>query len=311
MSAGEIAQKPAPPGRAARWAPLRTWSRERGRFWVWVMVATLAHAGLIVAASLSLSDSARRRMGELDGAPDGLSVEIVDAADLESWNTVKVPPPPSPPPSPQVSPTPPQQQTPPIEQAQPAPQEERPPAPTPEEATSTTASIEKSPTPVPPVEGPTEKPVEKAEPKETKRAKEAKEAKEPPKEAKDKSKPAPDRQALQLTVPNLPALIPSGPGSAVMRPPNITRSGENDEFGRGVIRALKRTMPQVNWLGRVTIRLLLTDKGNIQEVQLMRSGGDPVMDQNVVFAAKQSNFPIPPSGSTVADRTFYVTYVYH
>jgi periplasmic protein TonB len=311
MSAGENAQKPAPPRRATRWASLRAWRRERGRFWMWVTAATLVHAGLIVAASLSLSDAARRRIGEADGAPEGLSVEIVDAADLESRNTVKVDPPPSPPPSPQVPPTPPQQQAPPVEQAQPAPPETTPPAPAPEEATSTTASIEKDTTPVPPVEGPAEKPVEKAQPKETKRAKETKEAKEPPKEAKEKSKAAPDRQALRLSVPDMPALIPSGPGSAVARPPNITRSGENDEFGRGVIRALKRTMPQVNWLGRVTIRLLLTDKGNIQEVQLMRSGGDPVMDQNVVFAAKQSNFPIPPNGSTVADRTFYVTYVYH
>ena len=34
------------------------------------------------------------------------------------------------------------------------------------------------------------------------------------------------------------------------------------------------------------------------------------MDQNVVFAAKQSSFPIPPAGATVADRTFLVTYVY-
>jgi hypothetical protein len=34
------------------------------------------------------------------------------------------------------------------------------------------------------------------------------------------------------------------------------------------------------------------------------------MDQNVVFAAKQASFPIPPAGATTADRTFLVTYVY-
>jgi hypothetical protein len=35
------------------------------------------------------------------------------------------------------------------------------------------------------------------------------------------------------------------------------------------------------------------------------------LPQNVVFAVKQSNFPIPPTGSTVSDRTFLVTYVYN
>ena len=44
--------------------------------------------------------------------------------------------------------------------------------------------------------------------------------------------------------------------------------------------------------------------------QLVRSSGDPILDQNVVFAARQSSFPIPPAGATLADRTFLVTYIY-
>jgi TonB family protein len=63
-------------------------------------------------------------------------------------------------------------------------------------------------------------------------------------------------------------------------------------------------------LSQVTIRLFLSDKGNLVEVRLIRSGGDPILDQNVLFAVKQSNFPIPPIGSTEDDRTFLVTYVY-
>jgi len=54
------------------------------------------------------------------------------------------------------------------------------------------------------------------------------------------------------------------------------RSGENDEFGRGVIRALRQTMPSPNGqLGRVTVKLLLSNTGNLAEVQLVRSAGVP------------------------------------
>ena len=101
-----------------------------------------------------------------------------------------------------------------------------------------------------------------------------------------------------------------GRSAAFARPPNITRSGENDEFGRGVVRALRRTMPASDTLGQVTIKFLLTETGNMLEAQLIRSGGNPIMDQNVLFAAKQSSFPIPPAGATIADRTFLVTYIY-
>ena len=63
-------------------------------------------------------------------------------------------------------------------------------------------------------------------------------------------------------------------------------------------------------LGRVTVRMLLSENGNLTQLQLIRSSGDPILDQNVAFAAKQSSFPIPPAGATLADRTFLVTYIY-
>lgn len=63
-------------------------------------------------------------------------------------------------------------------------------------------------------------------------------------------------------------------------------------------------------LGRVTIRLFVSEYGNLADVRVVSSAGDPILDQNVVFAAKQSNFPIPPAGSTLGDRTFLVTYIY-
>ena len=63
--------------------------------------------------------------------------------------------------------------------------------------------------------------------------------------------------------------------------------------------------------GRVSVRLFLDEFGNLAEVQVIRPSGDPVLDQSVAFAAKQSSFPIPPKGSTVVDRTFLVTYIYN
>src|SRR5690606_4442020 len=99
--------------------------------------------------------------------------------------------------------------------------------------------------------------------------------------------------------------------AAFARPPGITRSGANDEFARGVIRALQETMPQLrNTLGRVTIRILLNENGNIERVSLVRSSEDSRLDQSVIFAAKQTSYPLPPGNSNVADRTFLITYIY-
>jgi TonB family protein len=71
-------------------------------------------------------------------------------------------------------------------------------------------------------------------------------------------------------------------------------------------------MPQHRRIyGRVTIRLLINESGNLAEVQIVRNSGDGSLDQSVVFASKQSSFPLPPQGATVADRTFLVTYIYN
>ena len=99
--------------------------------------------------------------------------------------------------------------------------------------------------------------------------------------------------------------------SAVGRPPGITRSGANDEFGRGVIRALKKTMPPATGTkGRVTIKLILDERGNISSLKMLQPAGNRDMDDGVMFSAQQASFPFPPKGATVADRTFLITYVY-
>ena len=46
------------------------------------------------------------------------------------------------------------------------------------------------------------------------------------------------------------------------------------------------------------------------EVKLLGGAKDPMLSQSVVFAARQTSYPIPPTGSNTADRTFMVTYIY-
>jgi periplasmic protein TonB len=111
------------------------------------------------------------------------------------------------------------------------------------------------------------------------------------------------------------ALAPSfsggGGAAAFQRPPGITRSGLNDAFARAVIRALQQTMPQLSdTLGRVTVKIFLSESGNVVSVKLLSGSKDPSLNQDVVFAAKQTSYPIPPAGSNLADRTFMVTYIY-
>ena len=247
------------------------------RFWIGAAVMATLHAALIAG----FVRSAPRYVGELEGSQEGISVELVDAADLASASTVRsaepsIGQPGSAPPPPPPTPRDAAPQPEPKAAAAPPVEAERPSPPTPPAARESPPAPNKESTPAPPT----------------------------------KSKPAP---SLDVSPPlrfDLPdgAFAPGGRSAAVMRPPNVTRSGENDEFGRGVIRALRKTMPVA--LGRVTVRLLLSETGNLTQQQLVRSSGDPILVQNVMFAARQSSFPIPPAGSTVSDRTFLVTYIY-
>jgi TonB family protein len=248
---------------------------ESRKFWIGVGCAAVFHAALV----LGFARSSDRRVGEPEGSSSGISVELVDAADLLSKSTVQSPSDPSPAgPGSVVSP-------PPRPAAPPSPAR----APEPQTAAAPPIEVEK-PSPLSPPAP-------------------AKKESAPPAKAKPSPllEPSPP---LQFDVPDA-AIAPRGRSASMTRPPGITRSGENDDFGRGVIRALKETMPRTaDTLGRVAVRLFLSETGNLTDIQLVASGGDPMLDQNVVFSAKQANFPIPPAGSTVRDRTFLIIYVY-
>jgi TonB family protein len=256
-------------------------------FWLGLACAALVHAALIVG----IGSSSLRRMGEVGGRPDAINVELVDEADLRSEAPpVRPAPPGSAAQPPQPAPQPPQP-------AQPA----QPPEP---DAAPSAAAAAAAQAAIPPLE--VEKPdwpALTAAPPTPKKEGHAK------KDAKT-AKPKPQAH-LDLSLPSdLPAATAPPGASSVTRPPGVTRSGENDEFGRGVIRALRKTMPRLDVTGRVTVRIVLSPRGDKADVRLVQSGGDKNFDFEVMFSVNQASFPFPPKGATVIDRTFLVTYIY-
>jgi periplasmic protein TonB len=289
-------------------------------FWVGLGLALLVHVLAIVGINIAKP----RSVGSPDGAQDAIAVEIVDGATLRD-SMERPSPASSPPGSPQPVATPAEKpaQPPPEPEAQPQPE---PPAPPEVAALQPTPE----PTPAPPESPPAQKEPQKLAAPELPALEDAPTAEEPkpeiapeapkpqqqPKQAQQKQAKQPPKKktaALDLSVPfdSGPASSDSGSSSAVQRPPGITRSGENDQFARNVIRALQKTMPRErNAIGRVTVRIVLTQDGSRADVKLLQSGGNADLDFNVMFAARQTAYPFPPNNSTLVDRTFTVTYIY-
>jgi protein TonB len=272
-------------------------------FWIGLCAAFFVHAAFIVG----IGSARQRNLGAPDGAADAIAVEIVDGATLKDSME---------PPSPATAPPGAQQQTAALPAEKPGPPPPPPEAPPAEkEAPKLTAEAipaleDAAPAEIPETPKEAEKPPE-VKPAETKQP----EAKQPAKKQEQAKQPAKKRtqtSALDLSVPydDGGGAPESGGQSAVQRPPGITRSGENDEFARNVIRALQRTMPRERANGRVTVRIVLNENGSRADVKLLNSGGNSDLDFNVVFAARQTAFPFPPKNSTLVDRTFTVTYIY-
>jgi TonB family protein len=277
-------------------------------FWLALAAAALVHAGLVVG----LSRSAPLYLGDASGAAEAINVELVDEGELRSMSAPSddVPPPPTfaaPAPSPAAEPAPPEPEPP--AEAAPAqqsaalptldaeePQASPPPDAVPKSAPKSAPKTEAAE--AKPKEAPTETPKDIAKPEPT---------------AKPVPKPRTPPAQLDLTVPFDVTMqgAADGGGASSTRPPGITRTGENDRFGRDVIRALKKTMPPSEGVtGKVKVRIFLDERGNVAWVRVVTGSGDRLLDDSVVFSVHQSSFPFPPKGATEADRTFLVTYIY-
>ena len=300
---------------AAQWAGDP--NRRQRSFWIGLSLAAAVHA----LAIIGIGSATPRSVGTEDGAKNAINVELVDEKSLrDSMASVTLPPsapaaqppavaeaPPVPPVAAAPPPPPPAPPAPP--EATPAPPVEPPPPP---QQTAAQPPVE----PIPAEEA-APPPAEKAMPKAAKPelpkptpTKPAQQKESPPRKKTAELTP-PDQ--LDLSVPTNPGAQSAAPGSssAVQRPPGITRSGENDEFARNVIRALQKSMPrQEGQFGRVTVRIVLSENGSKADVKLLESGGNGDLDFNVMFAARQTAYPFPPKNATVVDRTFMVTYIY-
>lgn len=265
------------------------------RFYIALAVAALLHASLLV----SFSGPPKQRLGEADGSDEAINVTLVSEADFLSRTTVPesagAPKPAAAAPSP---PQPSAEPTPPSEPVKPEAQSE-PTVAAPPDATA---------------------PDLLALPDPAAAKSKSERAKPDPNEADAKprkpvAKPTQQQTAkLDLTPPKptLDAPSPGGRSAGVSRPPGITRSGANDDFARAVIRALQQTMPQLReTIGRVTVRIILNENGNVKEVQVVRPSPSSNLNQSVAFAARQTSYPLPPHGSNDADRVFLVTYIYN
>ena len=143
MGADEIAQA-ARRYQAVTKRRLAARRAQERRFWIGVACAAVLHAALFVGIGGSLSP---RQLGDPGASPDGIAVELVDAADLLSRSTVA---PDNPPLSTgSVAPQPQPQQPPAEAESTPPPE----PAPTPPPAPKT-AAIEKAPEQLSPPEPP-------------------------------------------------------------------------------------------------------------------------------------------------------------
>lgn len=289
------------PAHALRPSLLTPGPQRQPIFWLALLIAALMHAGLIVG----ISRSHPRTIGDAAGNTSAIDVELVDEGELRAMST-----PTSAPDAPQASPA--AQAAAPSAEPQPEPTPETPPETPAEAAPQQSAAL-----PALEAEEPQASPPPAALPKPA--PPKASEKSEAPPKKQSETKPAPKPALkppakLDLSVPFDLAIqggTSGGSASSATRPPGITRSGENDRFGRDVIRALKKTMPPLESVtGKVKVRIFLNERGNVAWVRLVDGSGDRGLDDSVIFSVHQASFPFPPKNATAADRTFLVTYVY-
>jgi len=298
------------------------------RFRLALAVALLVH-GLVLADLYAGKYAGKpRQVGQPGGLENAMSIDLATEADLHSNATVAdqagakadtavMPMPEAATVPPQPSPTT-AEKSPPAAQAKAA----SPPAPVPPPADATaeppvqSAGIPRG-TGLPDPNTSDEKKAQaqrnvSGAPKHETKSSETKSAETPP--PKHTPTPTPQLTAkLDLSLP--PSAFSqmqfASTGAGIERPAGITRSGENDDFARGVVRALQRTMPQLrDTHGQVTVRITLDARGNLVTTQVVRPSPLADLNQMVVFATKQTSFPIPPKNAVPADLIFLVTYLY-
>ncbi len=266
-----------------------------------MLFAVLLHATLLIAAIKTPT----KQLGEAEGAEKAISVEIVTEKDLQSKTTVPVDPPAAPPlPPPQLK------GSTAADSVEPQPQNRLEQQKASEKPPVEAEALKSDQPDLLSIDGPGQKPQQEKQAKPSK-PEAAKETSTKPSKPVQKQQQVAAREPAKPLDTSIPPSALTGRSASFVRPPGITKSGLNDQFARNVIRALQQTMPQLSGaLGRATIRIFLDENGNVANIELVNAGKDANIAQSVVFAARQTSYPIPPGGSNLADRTFLITYIY-
>jgi len=285
------------PEHALRPSLLAPGPRRQPIFWLALIGAAVVHAALVVG----IFRTQPHYLGDPSGRADAIDVELVDEGELRAMSQPANP-----------AARPPTTSSPPAQSAAPA---AKAPPPEPEPTQETAPPQQSAAVPALKEEkeqAPTDALPKPAPPKASAKSKSAAKKQSTAKPAAKTALKPPAK--LDLSVPldlTMRGAASAGGASSATRPKGITRSGENDRFGRNVIRALKKTMPPSEGVtGKVRVRIFLNARGNVAWVRVVNSSGDHLLDDSVVFSVYQASFPFPPKGATAADRTFLVTYIY-
>jgi TonB family protein len=88
-------------------------------------------------------------------------------------------------------------------------------------------------------------------------------------------------------------------------------AGELSRFGLEVRTALGRYRPKhAGARGSVQVSFALDEVGQVYRVSVARSSGNNRLDELALDAIRQTQFPVPPAGTTDAQRIYIVPYIF-
>ena len=287
---------------------------QRDPFWT-ALAATLSLHALLLALLLGRAPD---RAGDDNGSLDGVTVELIDAADFDKRRTASLAPGKdrldSAPAEGGAAPEPATEQQPspdiaPIPATPPAPQQKQ-------------AEDKPEKPPEKPKEAPKEKPKEKDQGKDI--AKQA--SLDVLASPIDPSLNAPMKPSMDLEM-KLPP--PGSPGRAGSKgsagaqdsqaeryldrrsKPAKAVFGELDAYTRSVNNAIERTKPVSPGIsGLVVVEFVISETGRLQDLRVTTSSGRPKLDEMVLLSVWKAQFLVPPPTATLRDRTFEISYSY-
>ncbi|MEZ5817376.1 MAG: TonB family protein [Hyphomicrobiaceae bacterium] len=121
-------------------------------------------------------------------------------------------------------------------------------------------------------------------------------------------------QDRSASIPTGPSDAPSRGKDALERPARAVAAaspGSMRAFTKGVVDALGKTRPKrltIRARGTSKVAFAIAESGELAFVRVAQSSGHRVLDEAAVDAVRRAEFPVPPAGMTLAQRTYEVPY---